>query len=157
MNPFWWALAVFVCATGSGLLVYFIMQARVQVVLANQRELLAEARAGLAAQKEAMEGTLKSMEESTKRKAMDEFLADVRVEERHYIREHKLLFITRKCLVRQERIFFRNIPLSSWVENEMPFEEGADTDKLAQTMAVFSPEFLLGGGDGPRQKVLRKS
>ncbi|MDQ6708498.1 MAG: hypothetical protein M3Z85_21270 [Acidobacteriota bacterium] len=155
MNPLWWALAVVVCATGSGFLVYFIMQSRMQVVLANQREMLAEARASLAAQKEAMEGTLKSMEESTKRKAMDEFLADVRVEERHYIREHKLLFITRKCLVRQERIFFRHIPLSSWVENEMPFEEGADTDKLAQTMAVFSPEFLLGGGQRAPRNSLR--
>lgn len=154
MNALWWALVAAVCATGSGLLVYLAMRSHMQVALANQRELLAAARASLAAQKEAMEGALKSVEESTRRKAMDEFLADVRVEERHYIREHKLLFITRKCLVRQERIFFRNIPLSSWVENEMPFEEGADTDKLAQTMAVFSPEFLLGGGE-PRRNVLR--
>ena len=90
-----------VCAIGSGLLVFVIMQSRTQVLLAKQRELIAEARASLSAQKDAMEGTLKNVEEATKRKAMDEFLADVRVEERHYVREQKLLFMTRKCLVRQ--------------------------------------------------------
>ena len=41
-------------------------------------------------------------------------------------------------LVRQERIFFRNIPLSNWVEQEMPLEEGVDTDKWPQTMSVFA-------------------
>ncbi|MDQ6701140.1 MAG: hypothetical protein M3Z36_13245 [Acidobacteriota bacterium] len=154
MNPLWWAFAMVVCAIGSGLLVFVIMQARMQVLLAKQRELLAEARASLSAQKDAIEGTLKTVEESTKRKAMDEFLADVRVEERHYVREQKLLFITRKCLVRQERIFFRNIPLSNWVENEMPYEEGADMDKMAKTMAVFAPEFLPGGAEPPVRKAL---
>lgn len=144
-----------VCAIGSGLVVFVVMQARMQVMLAKERELLAEARASLSAQKDAMQGTLKTMEESTKRKAMDEFLADVRVEERHYVREQKLLFITRKCLVRQERIFFRNIPLSNWIENEMPFDEGADTEKMARTMAVFAPELLTGGVEQPARKALR--
>jgi len=46
-------------------------------------------------------------------------------------------------LVLQERIFFRNIPLSSWVEHEMPVEEGADVEKLARTLAVFTPELML--------------
>ena len=155
MNPLWWAFAMVVCAIGSGLLMFVIMQARTQVLLAKQRELIAEARASLSAQKEAMEGTLKTVEETTKRKAMDEFLADVRVEERHYVREQKLLFITRKCLVRQERIFFRNIPLSNWIENEMPYEEGADMDKMAKTMAVFAPDLLIGGAEPPVRKALR--
>ncbi len=87
---------------------------------------------------------------------MDEFLADIRVEERHYTREHKVLFMHRKMLVRQERIFFRNIPLSSWVEHEMPVEEGVDTDKLAQTMSVFATAALLGDGPGDTvRKLLR--
>ena len=46
--------------------------------------------------------------------------------------------MTRKMLVRQERIFFRNIPLSNWIEQEMPLEEGADVDKLVQTMSIFN-------------------
>lgn len=91
---------------------------------------------------------------------MDEFLADIRVEERHYTREHKILFLTRKSLVRQERIFFRNIPLSSWVEQEMPFEEGTDMDKLSRAMAIFAGAELPGGlpgakGNEPVKRLLR--
>ncbi len=54
-----------------------------------------------------------------------------------------MLFFTRKSLVRQERIFFRNIPLSNWVEQEMPIHEGVDIDKLAQSMSVFAGAALL--------------
>jgi hypothetical protein len=142
MNPLWWVLITAIGAAATGVIVYFIMHSRMQVLLSRQREELAAARATLAAQKEAIEGSLKGAQETTRRQAMDEFLADIRVEERHYTREHKMLFLTRKLLVRQERIFFRNIPLSNWVENEMPIEEGADLEKLAQAMSVFAPEVL---------------
>ena len=111
---------------------------------ARQREKLAEARATLEAQKQGIEGALQGREETTRRKAFDDFLADLRIEERHYVREQKMLFVTRKMLVRQERIFFRNIPLSNWVEQEMPISEGADLDVLARTMSVFSPDLLIG-------------
>jgi hypothetical protein len=41
--------------------------------------------------------------------------------------------------VLDERIFFRNIPLSAWVEYEMPVEQGADLEKLARaTSATIS-------------------
>ena len=143
MNPLWWVLPSVASAAGAGIIVYLTMRSRMEVVLSRQREELASARATLAAQKEALENSLKTAQESTRRQAMDDFLADIRVEERHYTREHKVLFLTRKCLVRQERIFFRNIPLSSWVENEMPIEEGADVEKLAQAMSVFAPDVLL--------------
>jgi uncharacterized membrane protein YgaE (UPF0421/DUF939 family) len=143
MTPIWWAIWSATCAIGTGLLVYFIMQSRMEVLLSRQREELAEARATLAAQKEALESSLRTAEEATRRQAMDDFLADIRVEERHYTREHKVLFMSRKMLVRQERIFFRNIPLSNWVEHEMPIEEGVDTDKMAQTLSVFANAALL--------------
>src|SRR4051794_37607362 len=113
------AWSVFIVASTAGLM-YFVMQSHMEVRLARQREEVAGARATLAAEKEALESRLQTTEESARRKAMDDFLADIRVEERHYTREHKLLFLTRKMLVRQERIYFRNIPLSSWVEQEMP-------------------------------------
>ena len=132
------------------------MQSHMEVRLAKQREELAAARATLAAQKEALENSLKNAEESTRRKAMDEFLADIRVEERHYTREHKVLFMRRKMLVRQERIFFRNIPLSNWVEQEMPLEEGVDTEKMAQTMSVFANAALL-RRRRPRQRLRKLS
>jgi hypothetical protein len=152
MNPLWWVTWSGLCALGSGLLVYFVMQSRLDVLLAKQREELAGARAALSTQREFLETSLKNVEETTRRVAMDEFLADIRVEERHYIREHRILFMNRKLLVRQERIFFRNIPLSNWIENEMPLEEGADPEKMVQMMSVFAD--VLIEDPGPR-KMLR--
>ena len=152
MNPLWWVVWSAICSVGTGLLVYFIMQSRMEVLLSKQREELAEARASLAAQRENLQNSLQNATESTRRQAMDDFLADIRVEERHYTREHKMLFLTRKCLVRQERIFFRNIPLSNWIEQEMPIQEGVDIDKLAQSMSVFAGAALL---DEPAETVRR--
>ena len=144
------------CAIATGGLVWFIMHSRMEVRLARQREKLAEARATLEAQKQAIQTTMNGVEETTRRKALDDFLGDLRIEERHYVREHKMLFVTRKMLVRQERIFFRNIPLSNWVEQETPITEGADLDLLARTMSVFSPDLLIAPSeeDG-RQRMIR--
>jgi hypothetical protein len=144
------------CVAFAGGLMYFVMRSHMEVRLARQREEVAGVSATLAAKKEALEDTLKNAEDSIRRQAMDDFLADIRVEERHYTREHKVLFMNRKMLVRQERIFFRNIPLSSWVEHEMPLEEGVDTEKMAQTMSVFANAALF--GEGPEiavRKLLR--
>ena len=101
-----------------------------------------EARILLESHKKAMEERLKATEETAKRKALDDFLADIRSEERHYVRENKMLFMNRKSLVLQERIFFRNIPLSNWVEHEMVVEEGADIDKLAKSLSIFGSDIL---------------
>jgi hypothetical protein len=138
MDALWWGVAILFTAILSGGLVYLLMEARMEVALARQREELAGAKARLDAKREELEGSLKNVEEATRRKAMDEFMSDIRIEERHYTRQHKMFFLTRKLLVRQERIFFRNIPLSDWIEHEMPIEEGADAEKMAQTMSVFA-------------------
>jgi hypothetical protein len=144
------------CAAVSAAIMYFAMRSRMDLRLAKQREELAGAEATLKARKEALEASLKNAEESIRLKAMDDFLADIRIEERHYTREHKVLFMSRKMLVRQERIFFRNIPLSDWVEHEMPVEEGVDTDKMAQTMSVFANAALFGEVPSPPiRRVLR--
>jgi hypothetical protein len=146
MTIWFFALGTGFCALSAAVLVYFVMQSRHELLLAQQRESLAEARATLEAQKQSMAGMMKSVEETTRRTSFDQFLSEIRVEERHYLREHKLLFVARKSVVVRERIFFRNIPLSSWVEHEIPYEEGADVDKLARTAAIFSPEMLLEAG-----------
>ncbi|MDQ1470307.1 MAG: hypothetical protein QOJ99_1787 [Bryobacterales bacterium] len=155
MSPLWWVLLVAVCTAGSGFLVYFIMRSRMEVVLSRQREELAAVRATLEARRESLETSLRNAEESTRRQALDEFMAEIRVEERSYVREHKAFFLTRKSLIRQERIYFRNLPLSNWVEQEMPFEEGADIEQLAQTMAVFNAAALAEPEKAPIRKLIR--
>jgi len=142
------------CAVACGLLVYFVMQSHMEVILAEHREEVASARAALAVQKESMEDSLRNAGESARNKAMDEFLADIRIEERHYTREHKVLFLTKKSLVRQERIFFRNIPLTGWVEHEMQIEEGMDSELLARTTSIFG-EFLTGADEQSVRKLIR--
>jgi hypothetical protein len=132
----WMFLPVFV-AGGSALLSYFIMQARMEVALAKERESLAEARATISSQKVTMEERIKATEEATKRIAMDEFMQDFRVDERSYARESKSLTASRKTMVMQERLFFRNIPLSNWIEHEMIVEEGTDLDQLPRE-SVFA-------------------
>jgi hypothetical protein len=152
----WVAVWSSLCALATGGLVWFVMNSRMEVRLARQREKLAEAKATLEAQKQGIVGAIQGVEETTRRKALDDFLGDLRIEERHYVREQKMLFMTRKMLVRQERIFFRNIPLSNWVEQEVPISEGADLDQLARTLSVFSPDLLLGPAeDDGRQRMFR--
>ena len=155
MDPLWWIIASVLCAAMTGGLVYFVMQSHTEVLMARQREELAAARAALHAQKQALVDSLHNMQESARLHAMDDFISEIRVEERHYIREHKALFMTRKSVVRQERIYFRNLPLSNWIEQEMPFEEGADIDQLAKTMAVFVPEGLLDDPEPKPRRLLR--
>src|SRR5579862_1029800 len=113
-----WILMPGFFAVGSGMLAYFIMQSRMEVALAREREAMAEARGALEAEKNALTHRVEGAREHARREALDDFLADVHVEQRHYIREQRLLFQSRKTLVLQERIFFRNLPLSNWIEHE---------------------------------------
>ncbi|HEU0121432.1 MAG TPA: hypothetical protein VFQ91_12960 [Bryobacteraceae bacterium] len=151
----WMLLPVFVAA-GSALLSFFIMQARMDVAVAREREAIAQVRAQLAAQKEVTEERVAKVEEETTRRCFDNFLADFRVEERHYTKESKSLFVNRKAMVLQERLFFRNIPLSNWVEHEMTLEEGGDMSKLAQASSIFMPKGLRNGESAKETAAMPK-
>jgi hypothetical protein len=86
---------------------------------------------------------------------MDDFLADFRVEERHYLRESKSLFLNKKSMVLQERLYFRNLPLSNWVEHELTVEEGGDVQNLAKACSIFSTNAI--GGAKVQTKVTGNS
>jgi hypothetical protein len=138
MNP-WVIVGVLVfVAIGSSIFTYLLTRLRMEHASADRVRALAEAVAALENEKAKFDEAARAIEESARRKALDEFLADIHVEERHYVREHRVLFAHRKSLVLQERIFFRNIPISNWVEHEVPVEEGADLDDVAKTLSVFS-------------------
>ena len=145
----WLFLPVFV-AGGSALLSFYIMQARMEVALAKERESLAEARATIGSQKITLEERIKATEEATRRTAMDEFMQDFRVEERSYVRETKTSVANKKSMIMQERLFFRNIPLSNWIEREMVVEQGIERDQLPHD-SVFMKATI---GPGPEQTRL---
>src|SRR5580698_2088115 len=146
MDAFLWLFLPVFVAGGSSLLSYYIMQAKMEVALAKERESLAEARATITSQKVTMEERIKATEEATKRHALDDFMQDFRVDERSYVRESKSLSASKKTMVMQERLFFRNIPLSNWIEREMIVEEGRDLDQ-APKASVFATVAL--GGEEP--------
>jgi hypothetical protein len=138
-----WILLPVLIAAGSALLSFYIMQARMEVAVAKEREVLAEARAEIRTQKNTMEERVKATEQEARRRALDEFMQDFRVEERHYFRENKSLEARQKSMVLQERLYFRNIPLSSWVEHEMVVEqENADPQHIAKGLSIFSTKSL---------------
>ncbi len=119
----WMFLPVFV-AGGSALLSYYMMQARMEVALAKERESLAEARATINSNKVMLEERVRATEEACKRQALDEFMHDIRIEERSYVRQLKSAHGAKQSMVMQERLYFRNIPLSNWIEHEMVVAEG---------------------------------
>ena len=132
----WVLLPVFVAA-GSALLSFSIMQARQEVAVARERESLAEARASIATYKVTMEERIRATEEETRRKALNEFMQEFRVEERHYTRENTTATMRRKTMVLQERLFFRNIPLSNWVEREVTMEESSGDPQIPESQSSF--------------------
>jgi hypothetical protein len=155
MEPLLWILLPGFVAIASGLLAWFIMQSRMDVALAKQRENLAEARGALQAEKAAVRASfdtaMRAAEESARRQAFEKFLGDLRVEQRHYTRENRLLTHSRKSLVLQERMYFRSIPLSDWIEHEIMLEDGADVARLVQDMTVFD-KAVVNIGDAPRPR-----
>src|SRR5712691_835030 len=147
MDAFLWMFLPVFVAGGSAMLSFYIMQAKMEVALAKERESLAEARATISLQKVTMEERIKATEEATKRHALDDFMQEFRVEERSYARESRSLSASKKSMVMQERLFFRNIPLSNWIEHEMVVEEGRDLDQLPKE-SVFATSTLNGGNEG---------
>lgn len=141
MDGLLWILLPGFVAVAAGLLAWFVMQSRMDVALAEQRTELAELRGSIEAEKAAIQASMHSAvraaEESAKRQSLDAFLGELRVDQRHYTRENRMLLHNRKSLVLQERMYFRNIPLSDWIEHEVQLEDGQDVAMLVQDMTVF--------------------
>ncbi len=139
----WVLLPVFVAA-GSALLSYSIMHARMEVAIARERATLAEAHASINTYRITMEERIRATEEETRRKALNDFMQEFRVEERHYTRENKTASMRRKTMILQERLFFRNIPLSNWVEHEMTMEENSSQspEEALDQLSSFSAKAI---------------
>jgi hypothetical protein len=152
-----WVLLPGFVAVASAMLAWFIMQSRMEVKLAEQRETLSELKGQLKAERDAMAVSLasavKAAEETAKRQAFDHFLGEIKVEQRHYTRENRMLMNSRKSLVLQERMYFRNIPLSDWIEHEIVLDDAADVDRLVQDMTVFDKD-VVNIAEVPRRKQL---
>jgi len=134
-----WIALPFVAALGSGVLSFVVLQARMEAALSREREELIGVRERLAQQRRGVDDRGRAAEADARRKAFDEFLADVRVEERHYLREIDTPTERKKCLVLQERVCFRNIPLSQWIERELPFQKEIDPPEMPGALPAPVP------------------
>ena len=152
----WIGLPV-VAAVATGILAWFVMQSRMEVKLAEARERIAADKGAIHAEREAMEAQLqtamRAAQERAHREALDAFLGEMKVEQRHYTRENRRLAHPRKSLVLQERMYFRNIPLSDWIEHEVVLDDAADMDRLVRDMTVFDKAVVNIAG-APRRKQL---
>ena len=147
----WMSLPLFVAA-GSALLCYFIMQSKMDVAVAKEREAMSEVHAKLRAQQTHVEERVKAAEEQVKRRALEEFLQEFRTEERSYMRENKSSQASRKSMILQERLYFRNIPLSNWIETEMLVESSGDD--LPRLPSSFNTNRNI-GADGGQSSMAR--
>ena len=153
-----WILLPVLIAAGSALLSFYLMQARMEVAIAKEREVLAEARAEIRTQKNTTEERVKATEQEARRRALDEFMQDFRVEERHYFRESKSVSARQKSMVLQERLYFRNIPLSSWVEHEMLVEQDIpDLQHITKGCSIFSTNSLSEDSKAAVSRVLEQA
>ncbi len=152
MSSWVWVGAISAAAITSAVITYLITRLRMERASVDRTRQLNEALSALENEKAKFEQSARGIEENARRKALDEFLADLHVEERHYVREHRILFAHRKSLVLEERMFFRNIPISNWVEHEIPVEEGADLDAVAKTLSVFN---AIESASEPRKLLFR--
>jgi hypothetical protein len=156
MDALLWIMLPGFTAVSAGVLAWFIMQSRMEVALANQREQLAESRGALDAERKAVESTLdtalQAAEAKAKLESLENFLGELRVEQRHYTRENRLLTHSKKSLVLQERMFFRGIPLSDWIEHEVTLEDGADVARMVQDMTIFDKSVVSIAEGAPRNR-----
>ena len=154
MDAILWIVLPVLVAAGSAILSFYIMQSRMEVAISKEREHLAEANAKIRTLEAGIPDKIRLAEETASRKAFDAFLLDFRVEERRYLREAKSHFMNKRSVIMQERLYFRNIPLSNWVEHEMPLLDGADVELLEKS-SVFSARTLSEySKKGPSPKYL---
>ena len=118
-----WILAPGFSAAGAALLICFMMRCRMDEAIAQERGALAELQSALVVQRQTLESAISDARAEAKREAFDDFLSDFHVEKRQYVRRSRVFFMSRQMLVVRERILFRNLPLSNWVEHTVTLEE----------------------------------
>jgi hypothetical protein len=123
-------------AAGAALLICFMMRCRMDEAVARERGALAELQSALIVQRQTLESAICDAKAEAKRLAFDEFLNDFRVEQRQYVRKSKVFFMNRQTLVVRERILFRNLPLSNWVEHSVTLEESVGPAYSAHGLTI---------------------
>jgi hypothetical protein len=108
------------------------MRTRMTAALERERRAYGDALAAHEQERRTVEDRIRAAGERARREALDEFIRDLRVEERSRVRQSSSMFSARRVIVHEERLCFRDQPLSNWVEQEVIVEEGVENGPKPQ-------------------------
>jgi len=103
-----WLVLPGLVALGAAYLVWLLMRARIEVLTATFHAAVAKVQNDC----------------TDRRPAVDDLLADLRFERQRFLRRMPGPKGFETSVITQERIYFRNIPLTGWMEEELPLGEG---------------------------------
>ncbi len=132
----------FFVAIGAAMLVWIFMEARMETAIAKERTALAEANNIISNHNSAWSDKVKAIEETARRKALDEMLHEIRTEERRYLRRGRTAQGGASLIV-QERMCFRGIPLTPWTERTISAERGEELLALPPGLSLGEPQPML--------------
>ena len=110
-----WVLLPALVALGAAYLVWLLMQARIQVLTAHYQTAVARV-------------------EQERGPALDELLAELRVERRRFLRRLPGPKGLETTVITQERLYLRNLPLTGWMQEELTL--GTGEELAGDTVAV---------------------
>jgi hypothetical protein len=114
---------VTICGTmlGLGAIAWYLGRVQMEARWARRREAEAERNARLQLEQKVTAERMRAAEEAARRKAMDQFLSEIRTEERAYLRQREVGASLTRSVVVEERLYFRNVPVSNWTQQELTF------------------------------------
>ena len=122
-----WLLLPIVVALGTAYLVWTVMQARIRVISANCRASIAKFESECA----------------SRRPGVEEFLTELRFERNRFLRRvpgpHGSYQAT---VITQERIYFRDIPLTGWIQDELALGDGEELVPMNRALPECSATAL---------------
>jgi hypothetical protein len=132
MNLTWSVVTMLASLAGVGAIAWYLGRVRQQARLALRHEAEAEHNTHLRLQERVAEERVRAAEQAARRKAMDEFLSDIHAEERAYPRRRELGGSRTRSVVVEERLYFRNLPVSNWSQQELTFYTASGPHHVAR-------------------------
>ena len=117
---FWIVLPALV-AVGAAYLVWLLMQARIQVLAAHYQTAVAKVETDC----------------EVRRPDLDRLLGELRMERRRFLRRSPGLNGTETTVITQERLYLRNIPLTGWMQEELPLGHGEELSPETGSMPLI--------------------
>ena len=111
-----WIVLPGLVAVGAAYLVWLLMQARIQVLTAHYQTAVAK-----------VEGDCRHQP------GIEELLAELRMERRRFLRRVPGPAGIETTVITQERLYLRNIPITGWMQEELPLGHG---EELASETSV---------------------